>query len=334
MKTSQTVRTVKLAPKKSSKKTRAPQLTAMPGFPPVTVQSLVVKANREELVTVIRARIPEVREEVEGEIAKQPTKEVKLGMGTAIYCREAVGVACVVEEHLEESEEYPVSFGPHKARLGGDVGATIVYLVDELRKCDNMLAQTTTVDAEAFNARCLACVVELRTACEVVVDDGVEDDKDVLVRGLRKKHESHPRNQAAMADALASYVSAARGLSPELSNLAGFDMAIIDEAQALVDSLMGRTSNTPGQRKVRLRRNRIVFLLRKLVVRTRKLGRYVFRQHPEVIREMASTFHRNRRIAERGEDAADDSDEDDLVDDEDSQEPDTDPADEPEKKPA
>lgn len=97
---------------------------------------------------------------------------------------------------------------------------------------------------------------------------------------------------------------------------------------------MGRTSNPPGQRKVRLRRNRIVNLLRKIVVRARKLGRYVFRQHPEVIREMASTFHRNRRIAERGEDAADDSDDEDLVDDEDSQEPDTDPAEEPLKKPA
>jgi hypothetical protein len=120
-----------------------------------------------------------------------------------------------------------------------------------------------------------------------------------------------------------------------LTTLAGFDMAIIDEAQALVDTLMGRTSNTPGQRKVRLRRNRIVYLLRKIVVRTRKLGRYVFRQHPEVIREMASTFNRNRRIAERGEDAADDSDEDDLVDDDDdSQEPDTDPTEPPAKKPA
>lgn len=334
MKTSNTARTVNVAPKKSTKKAKAPQLTAMPGFPQVTVQSLVVKANRDELVTVIRARIPEVRESVEGEIAKQPSKEVKLGMSTATYCREAVGVACVVEEHLVESEEYPVSFGPHKARLGGDVGATIVYLVDELRKCDNMLSQTTTVDADVFNARCISCLVELRTACEVVVDDGVEDDKDVLVRGLRKKHESHPRTQATIADALASYVTAALGLSSELTTLAGFDMAIIDEAQALVDTLMGRTSNTPGQRKVRLRRNRIVYLLRKIVVRTRKLGRYVFRQHPEVIREMASTFNRNRRIAERGEDAADDSDEDDLIDDDDSQEPDTDPTEPPAKKPA
>jgi hypothetical protein len=333
MKTSQIVRTVKLAPKKSSKKAKAPQLTAMPGFPPVTVQSLVVKANRDDLVTVIRARIPEVREKVEGEIAKQPSKEVKIGMASAEYCREAVGVACVVEEHLEESEEYPVSFGPHTARLGGDVGATIVYLVDELRKCDNMLSQNTSTDAEAFKARCFYCLVEIRTACEVVVDDGVEDDKDVLVRGLRKKHESHPRTQATIADALGSYVTAARGLAPELSTLVGFDMAVIEEAQSLVDTLMGKSSSTPGQRKVRLRRNRIVFLLRKLVVRTRKLGRFVFRQHPEVIREMASAFHRNRRIAERGQDAADDTDDEDLVDD-DSQEPDTEPTEPSAKKPA
>ena len=143
------------------------------------------------------------------------------------------------------------------------------------------------------------------------------------MRGLRKKHASHPKTHAAIANALASYVTAARSLSADLAELEGFDMTLIDRAQAMADALMGRPTIDTDMRSVRQRRNRIAALLRVLVPRTRKLGRFVFRQHPEVVREMASTFHRNRRIAERGQEAADDTD-DDLTDD-----PSQDPTDDP-----
>jgi hypothetical protein len=180
--------------------------------------------------------------------------------------------------------------------------------------------------------RCLSALVEIRTAGEVVVDDGIEDEKDVLMRGLRKKHASYPKSQAAIANALASYVTAARSLSADLSDLEGFDMTLIDRAQSMADALMGRPTTSTDMRSVRQRRNRIAALLRVLVNRTRKLGRFVFRHHPEVVREMASTFHRNRRIAERGQGAADDTDDDDLTDDT-SQDPtdDTSPEDETEE---
>lgn len=329
------MKTTNLAPStKTAKKNKAvplPQPTSMPELSRITVQSLVVKASTEDLVANMRLRVPAVTEKTESEIAKQPIKDPRLGMGVAIYCREAVGVACVVEKHRDPSKDYAPSFGPHQKRLGGDVGPTIVYLVDELRVCENMLAQTSSADSEDLVSRCIAALVELRTAGEVVVDDGIEDEKDVLMRGLRKKHASHPKTHAAIANALASYVTAARSLSADLAELEGFDMTLIDRAQAMADTLMGRPAIGTDMRSVRQRRNRIAALLQVLVNRTRKLGRFVFRQHPEVVREMASTFHRNRRIAERGQQAADDTD-DDLTDDT-SQDPtdDTSPDDETEE---
>ena len=52
----------------------------------------------------------------------------------------------------------------------------------------------------------------------------------------------------------------------------------------------------------RIRRNRLLAMIRARVATIRKVGKFTFRNHPDLLREMASAYTRDRRrAAKRGE---------------------------------
>jgi len=289
----------KLAPKKPV----ADKARAAPVAPVVTTQSLVVPHVAETLVADIRPRITAALvASIETDVSAASPDEIKLGMPVAVYCKEAVGVACVVERHTHPRDGVETGFIHFRDRLGGDVPAMLVYLVDELSKCENMLAQEGAEESDALPKRGYEVLVEIRSACEVVVDDGVTDEKDKLVLGLRKKHESHPKSLGGLALALAGYASAGQSLVASLSSLHGFDIALLEEAKKIADLLLGRgIGSSDGMRSVRARRNRLVAVIQKHLKRSRKLARFVFRKYPSILRDMASAFHRTRRSRDEAE---------------------------------
>lgn len=297
-----------------------------------TVQSLVIEKTKKTTISAIRERItPALRTKMEKLIAAAPAEEPRIGMPVSTFCGEAVVVACFVDNHKAPTQDLPASFAAHIDRIGGDVAPELLFLADEARLAEDKLAQEQGEDSRELQARGRRALVEIRSACEVVVDDGVRDEKDTLVEGLRKKHDSHPKTVTALANALASYVGAARSLATELRDLADFDVRIIDDAQEMVDSLLDRVGGQTNDalRTVRTRRNRILLLIADRKRRVRKVARFVFRYYPAVLQEVASAFNRSRRADRRGEPTEDPIDDLDGPTDDETPAPTPEPSDDP-----
>lgn len=274
----------------------------------VTVESLVIAKETESIVAVLRARItPEMLALIEQNIPAHSGDDVPIGMPNAIFCKEAVGVACFAERYWELVDGLDACLAPHKRRLGGDPAPELVYLADPCRQADAMLVQGSLASGDSFPMRAQKLLTEIRTACEVVVDDEVEDKKDVLIVALRKQHASKPTTVGDLTNALASYVTAARSLSPELSELAGFTMSSVEAAQGVVDHLLGR-GMASSTRTTRIRRNRLLVMIRNRVAKIRKVARFTFRNYPDILRETASAYSRERRRSAKREEGEGDED--------------------------
>ena len=269
------------------------------------LEPAAMRAKR--LLAAMRMRItPEMRAKLEAEVANQPTVVDDVGTPVSIYTSESIGVAVRVEWHQEPRDPIVQTFAAHKARMGGDVGPEIVYLVDQARLADSMVAQGRVSVSDTLVERARGMLTRLRSAVELVVDDEVRDDKHKLVEALRRAHDSVPANIPALASALAAYVDVCRVLCDELSDLDGFEPAMVDEAAEAADILSARTTRTKNlaTRSARLRRNRLLDMIRRRIAKIRKVARFAFATYPDVVRELFSAYNRELRRAQRNRGAA------------------------------
>ncbi len=272
--------------------------------------------DAKALLAAARERItPEVRSKLEALLSSELTVAHDVGMPIYVFASEALSAATRVEWHQLPRDGMAVSLSPHQARIGGDVAPELVYLVDQLRVADSMVAQGRAAITDTLIERARYILVRVRSAIEVVVDDGVHDGKSTLVRALRKAHESAPASIPALASAVAAYVDAARVFTAELSTLDGFDLAMLDEGAEAADTLSARKTATKnnGVRGAILRRGRLLQLIRVRLAKIRKIVRFAFASHPEAVREFFSAYNREVRRANRKAGAPDDVD--DLDDD-------------------
>lgn len=268
------------------------------------LERLVSPPTEVNHVATMRARVgADLVARLEAEIASDPGAEPKLVMPMSTYVSESVSLACLVERHQRRHDGIGVSLEAFRDLLGGDIGAQIVYLVEELGVADDKLAQGGRAPGTVpVPSRARKVLGTIRAACELAVGKEADDEKGTLVRALRKKHTSRPSTQAALAAALTSYLNAATALAGHLEALPTFPMDMLGEAQTLVDGLLGDSKGTAKQhtRALRLRRNRILSVLQRRVRKAREVGRFAFRDHPEVLRMLASEALRERRVRTAG----------------------------------
>ena len=87
-------------------------------------------------------------------------------------------------------------------------------------------------------------------------------------------------------------------IKDRLSLLKDFDLSLIDEARDLARTISESGPSRPGQdtsEDIELR-NRICTLISIRIKKIRKAAKYVFRKHPEIIRQFTSDYQRKRRM--------------------------------------
>lgn len=145
---------------------------------------------------------------------------------------------------------------------------------------------------------------ELAAAAEFHFDDGVEDDDDARLGAVQASHSGYPDTSDAVAQELEDYSALLKPHARELDGMGGFDAALIPEAITLASALRDKPA-TPvgaGDPKVRsalLLRNQMAALLLRTMGKVRSAARFVFRDHPEIIREATSAYERRKRAAAR-----------------------------------
>jgi hypothetical protein len=270
----------------------------------MTATPLILKQEKtdehlELYETLIERITPALVDRMSAQVRALPGHEIDVGIPANVYVSEAAALACLAEWHMSPRPPVMVSLVAQKKRLGADMCVELVYLTEKIRELETLLSQGKAASAEKLMARGTILMRRMRRALDVIVDDGVTDEKDVAVEALRREHEMPPTSQLALIDALKAYCGTCRTLAPELGELEGFDMAILDEATKIADALLSHTVGVQPQGLAKLRkdRNSMLSLMRDRVAKLRKVMAFVFDEHPEVVRATASEYGRNKRRA-------------------------------------
>jgi hypothetical protein len=219
----------------------------------------------------------------------------------AIYLLEAEGVATFVTEHWQAAPDGSLpGLASVKKRLERTVSETIMSLTGATRTVQTrLLNQEAPLDASLVS-RAVEILGELGAACEFVLDDDVhEPADDALIAAKARQAEDSTR--ATLIQSLHDFSTIASGIKDRLADLEDFEPALIDEAQALAAKLGASGAPQPGRPAnpdVDLR-NRLLTLLDRQVSSVRLASAWVFRNHPQVIRQVSSAYQRRRRMAAR-----------------------------------
>jgi hypothetical protein len=135
------------------------------------------------------------------------------------------------------------------------------------------------------------------------LDNGDDAGGRARLDALRAAQAKMGRRSLALAEALEELARFAEGYRAAIVGVGGFDPRQIDEALALARALRERAlapRRPPEAREVLGLRNKLVALLRERIATVRAAARFVFRDHPAIIREVTSAHERKRRKRSRG----------------------------------
>ena len=130
------------------------------------------------------------------------------------------------------------------------------------------------------------------------LDNGDDAGGRAQLDALRAAQAKIGRRSLALAAALEELARFAEGYRAAIAGVGGFDPRQIDEALALAQALRERAlapRRPPQARELLGLRNKLVALLRDRMATVRAAARFVFREHPAIIREVTSAHERKRR---------------------------------------
>lgn len=153
-----------------------------------------------------------------------------------------------------------------------------------------------TSEVPGLEKRARELIGILSNACELVLDDDVQEPADDAFAAAKTRAEDDTR--ATRIQFLFDLSTIAAGVSDRLAALKDFDTAWIDEARDVARKLSVEGPPRPGK-EASLEidfRNRLLMLLDLRVSKVRRAARYVYRDHPEMIRLVTSAYERKRRL--------------------------------------
>jgi hypothetical protein len=242
--------------------------------------------------------------------------EARLNLPIHVTLGEAIDVAAMLTHYWEPKAETKGSVIPGFAGVAS-TGSVTPELGAEIRELQLAVAAAHSEYLVLVQGPAVApldradfIVGEIRSTLEFLFDDGKQDDADVQLENLRTAFVDSA-SQDAMALALEGYAALAVKYRDALSQLQGFDLALIDEARPLAAALREQSAaaltrtNADIQREALALRNRLLTLLTERVKRVRRAASYVFRNHPDIVRKFNSAYERKLRVARRRKAAGD-----------------------------
>jgi hypothetical protein len=188
------------------------------------------------------------------------------------------------------------------AKLSPTIGVEILELQDGLQTAQTDYLLTVAPAQPDVRARAEYVLGELTAALEWLFDDGVEDDRDRQLAALKAEYADNSTSTDSMAAELSDYAALARQEAKGLEGLGGIELSLIDEAEQLAKQLRERpTTPVPAEntRRALEVRNRLATLLVERIATVRAAARFVFRNHPQIVREVGSSYVRRKRAAAR-----------------------------------
>jgi len=189
-----------------------------------------------------------------------------------------------------------------KSRLPKSTGDELLTLIGQSQDAQTayLLTAHPKLSKDVLD-RALFVESEIEAVLEFLFDDGVEDEKDAQFAAITSSEAAKSDSIDALGVRLGQWVALAKPLVKDLDGLGGFDRKLIDEAATLSKTLLALPA--PGaDPKVKAKldsRNRVLAVTQKRINLVRASARYVFRDRPEIVREVTSSYERKRKAAAR-----------------------------------
>jgi hypothetical protein len=187
--------------------------------------------------------------------------------------------------------------------LDKDTGSDILSLREATHNAGTTYVMLVAPRVAAPFDRAGFVLNEITATLEWLFDDGVEDERDAQLAAVKKEHEDSPDSHDAWAAELEDYAALATTYKNEMAGLGGFNLALIDEARLLAAQFRGRPAlpAIPSEEVARAKalRSRLATLLWTKISTVRGAARFVFRNHPDIVREVTRAYERRRRAASR-----------------------------------
>ena len=246
------------------------------------------------------------------EAARMDPRDFVLTTPLHVLLGEAVDVARFCELHWEP-QFAPVTGallrpglgtarGP--AQLDKTIAEEILVLQQLVQQAQTAYVLATTPADDTTVARARFVLDEIAAALEWLFGNADDDEHAAQLAAIEKAHKDDPDSDDAMASELADYVGLAFEVKDTLAKIGVFDIALVEEARVLVASLRERSATrmrgaTSKSALLIEHRNRLAAVLSQRMARVRGAARYVYRHHPDIVKQVTSAYQRRRRAAAR-----------------------------------
>jgi len=187
-------------------------------------------------------------------------------------------------------------------KLSANIGVEILELQNTLQTAQTDYLLTVAPAQPDVRGRAEYVLGEITAALEWHLDDGVEDDRDKQLAAIKSEYSDGSASIDSLAAELADYAALARQEAAGLEGLGGFELTLIDEAEQSAKQLRARPTTATSAENTRRAldmRNRVATLLVDRMSLVRSAARFVFRNHPQIAREVTSCYVRRQRAAAR-----------------------------------
>lgn len=239
------------------------------------------------------------------EAEKLPSDDLKIPVPIHVLFGEAVDVAKFYEKRFAGTADQPGldTVADKNRGLTKDTAQDLLSLREAAHEANTAYLRAVSPGAAAPMERATFVLNEITATLEWLFDDGVEDERDAQLANVKKAHEGTPDSHDAWAAELDDYAALASQYRKEMNGLGGFDAALVDEAKTLAAQLRDRpavpAALPENVARAKALRSRLATLLWHRMSAVRGAARFVFRNQPEIIREVTSAYERRRRAAAR-----------------------------------
>lgn len=240
-------------------------------------------------------------------VTNDSSTELKLAVPLHVFLGEGIDCARFATKYWAnqvDGQGKLVRPGLESVKLAPDFAGSLRAQVEAAQKADHDYRMTVDkAGNDELRSRAQFVISEVSAVLEYHFDDDTEDENDERLERLSDVHASIGDSFDALAMRVEDYCQLAEPLASTLHGLGGFDSALIEEGADLAKQLRDippiPLALTPAAKEARAVRNAHLIALQDSVRELRAAARFVFRNHPDIIREATSAWQRRRRAEKR-----------------------------------
>jgi hypothetical protein len=239
---------------------------------------------------------------------KSKTYDIKHNLSVPLYVllEEAVSVSGFLKRYWDTSDDRPGMCLAGK-EITSESASEILSLAAAVQEAQTryLAATENTNNNNKIGDRARFLLRELKQVTRWAFhgEDPDHTEARQQLDALDKSNKAKRHNRRQLIEELTAYTQLAITHSDLIKKVPTFDTSIIDEAVSIKDNLHqvrpGRPKATQAGSQALENRRRLTHLLQEYVRTVRTAARFVFRNNPNIVRQVTSNYERKRRAASR-----------------------------------